>query len=403
MKNALLLTYGRLTMSVSLEFLSAYFGVIVGGAVSFMGSEEEICTCLVSFIITTIAVSVSVTESLPLPWQPPKEIANKLHQDPDTKTQASDDFGHIIHQTPLAVLYPDSIFDIASLINFSNSLPTPFTISSRGNGHSVRGQAMAHNGVVINMTQLAKNGTRIVVSQGKAPFYADVGAEQLWIDVLHATLEHGLAPRSWTDYLYLTVGGTLSNAGISGQTFKFGPQISNLNEIDVLTGKGEFFTCSTEKNSGLFYSALGGLGQFGIITRARILLQPAPNRVKWVHLFYNNFSTFSGDQERLITVEKNNGADYVEGQLLLNQLPLDLSFYPIKDRPRISSLVKKEGIIYIIELVKHYTDETKEAMEKVHISSIFQLKISVLKSNVIDQREIKFTEKSRDHVSCCIT
>jgi hypothetical protein len=36
--------------------------------------------------------------------------------------------------------------------------------------------------------------------------------------------------------LYLTVGGTLSNAGISGQTFRFGPQISNVHELDVITG-----------------------------------------------------------------------------------------------------------------------------------------------------------------------
>lgn len=38
-------------------------------------------------------------------------------------------------------------------------------------------------------------------------------------------------------------------------------------------------TCSTKKNSKLFYAALGGLGQFGIITRARIALGPAPQRV----------------------------------------------------------------------------------------------------------------------------
>uniref|UniRef100_A0A9I9E0X3 Uncharacterized protein n=1 Tax=Cucumis melo TaxID=3656 RepID=A0A9I9E0X3_CUCME len=29
---------------------------------------------------------------------------------------------------------------------------------------------------------------------------------------------------SRTDYLYITVGGTLSNAGISGQSFRYGPQ-----------------------------------------------------------------------------------------------------------------------------------------------------------------------------------
>lgn len=45
------------------------------------------------------------------------------------------------------------------------------------------------------------------------------------------------------------------------------------------SGKGELMTCSALKNSELFYAALGGLGQFGIITRARIALEPAPKRV----------------------------------------------------------------------------------------------------------------------------
>ncbi|KAJ0959922.1 hypothetical protein J5N97_000311 [Dioscorea zingiberensis] len=80
-------------------------------------------------------------------------------------------------------------------------------------------------------------GSRIVVSEDTSlGSYADVGGEQLWIDVLRATLDRGLSPVSWTDYLYLSVGGTLSNAGISGQTFRFGPQITNVYELDVVTG-----------------------------------------------------------------------------------------------------------------------------------------------------------------------
>lgn len=66
--------------------------------------------------------------------------------------------------------------------------------------------------------------------------YVDVWGGELWVDVLRSTMEYGLAPKSWTDYLYLSVGGTISNAGISGQTFNHGPQISNVYELDVITG-----------------------------------------------------------------------------------------------------------------------------------------------------------------------
>lgn len=47
----------------------------------------------------------------------------------------------------------------------------------------------------------------------------------------------------------------------------------------IFTGKGEFVTCTSQKDTELFYAVLGGLGQFGIITRARIVLGPAKERV----------------------------------------------------------------------------------------------------------------------------
>lgn len=52
------------------------------------------------------------------------------------------------------------------------------------------------------------------------------------------------------------------------------------------TGKGDLVTCSAENNSELFYAVLGGLGQFGIITRARIALGPAPTRASIMHILF---------------------------------------------------------------------------------------------------------------------
>lgn len=90
--------------------------------------------------------------------------------------------------------------------------------------------------------------------------------------------------------------------------------------------------------------------------------------MKWLRLLYNDFSTFSGDQEHLISFNgrnETNAANYVEGMLLLNQQPLDLSFYPEIDQPRITSLVTQYGIIYIIELVKYYDDNSQDQIDQV--------------------------------------
>ncbi|GLT47809.1 hypothetical protein SLA2020_214710 [Shorea laevis] len=331
-------------------------------AVSF---KNPVCFTVIFIIISRLIPTIGISR----PWTillPPKlltlDLAERLSTDPDALDSASHDFGHIVKKNPTAVLYPSSVEDITALIKFAYDHSTPFSIAAKGCGHSTRGQAMVNNGVVVDMTSL-KTGV-IVSGDPLSGFVADVGGEQLWIDVLKATLERGLAPVSWTDYLYLTVGGTLSNAGISGQTFRYGPQINNVYEMDVITGKGEFLTCSPIKEAELFYAVLGGLGQFGIITRARIALEPAPKRVKWVRLLYSDFSAFTRDQERLISNNQrkdNQAVDYLEGSLLMDRGSPDnwrSSFFPLSDHSKIISLITTHGIIYCLEVVKHYDEQT---------------------------------------------
>uniref|UniRef100_A0A7N0V666 cytokinin dehydrogenase n=1 Tax=Kalanchoe fedtschenkoi TaxID=63787 RepID=A0A7N0V666_KALFE len=255
---------------------------------------------------------------------------------------ASRDFGKQTQARPKAVLYPASVKEIAKLIKSANHGMSGFLVSARGNGHSVNGQSLTSTGTVVDLSRKHNkilNETEIYWPRVNVKEkYVDVWGGELWIDLLNATLKFGLAPRTWTDYLYLTVGGTLSNAGLSGQTYNFGPQISNVYELEVVTGKGEIVTCSRTKNSELFYGALGGLGQFGIITRARIPLELSPERVKWITVTYTSFYTFTKDQEYLISLHDKPSSerfDYVEGFVAYNHSASD-------------------PIVYSLEIVKNY-------------------------------------------------
>lgn len=96
--------------------------------------------------------------------------------------------------------------------------------------------------------------TDVMVSKDKK--YADVAAGTLWVDVLKKTAEKGVSPVSWTDYLHISVGGTLSNGGIGGQVFRNGPLISNVLELDVITGT-HLLNFDTLKNQNYFYSIFG--------------------------------------------------------------------------------------------------------------------------------------------------
>lgn len=153
---------------------------------------------------------------------------------------AAKDFGNQYHFLPMAVLHPKSVSDIALTIRhiWQMGPSSELTVAARGHGHSLQGQAQAHRGVVINMESL--NMSKMYFHTGNFPF-VDVSGGELWINILHESLKYGLAPKSWTDYLHLTVGGTLSNAGISGQAFRHGPQISNVHQLEVVTGLYKFY------------------------------------------------------------------------------------------------------------------------------------------------------------------
>uniref|UniRef100_A0A0D9UXQ3 cytokinin dehydrogenase n=1 Tax=Leersia perrieri TaxID=77586 RepID=A0A0D9UXQ3_9ORYZ len=283
---------------------------------------------LIATLIVASCQAHSTRGDAPFAASLPGDLVNsgKLRTDPNATVPASTDFGNITSAMPAAVLFPDSPTDIADLLRAAYAASparAPLTVSFRGRGHSTMGQALAGGGVVVNMASMGGGGggggaARINVSEDGA--YVDAGGEQTWIDVLHvATARGGVAPRSWTDYLHLTVGGTLSNAGVSGQTFRHGPQISNVLELDVITGHGETVTCSKAVNPDLFNAVLGGLGQFGVITRARIAVEPAPSRTRWLRLLYDDFAAFSSDQQRLIAASpRSHDApatpwSYVEG------------------------------------------------------------------------------------------
>ncbi|CAN4110252.1 unnamed protein product [Withania somnifera] len=269
----------------------------------------------------------------------------------DNNEFAARDFGNQIHSHPLAVVHPKSIADISEIIRhvWQMGQGSELTVAARGHGHSLQGQAQVRGGVIINMESLQQDQEMQVYS-GQFP-YVDVSAGELWISILHETLKYGLAPKSWTDYLHLTVGGTLSNAGISGQAFRHGPQISNVRQLEVVTGKGEVLICSQEQNADLFHAVLGGLGQFGIITRARISLERAPKMVKWIRVLYSDFSTFARDQEHLISAVRT--FDYIEGT----------SFDP-QDPVQASHFVSDGRTLYCLELTKNLYPEKADTIDQ---------------------------------------
>jgi cytokinin dehydrogenase len=220
-------------------------------------------------------------------------------------TADSDDFGHIVHHRPWAVLEPGDVDDIAVMLRFCTEHQIP--AAPRGQGHATFGQAQAGGGLVIDMSPLdaIRVGTDTVTVQAGAR----------WSALLHAVLPRGLTPPVLTDYLELSVGGTLSVGGVGGASPHYGAQADNVVELEVVTGSGQRMVCSPTAQPGLFYAVLAGLGQCAVLVQATLRLLPAPLNVRHYILFYPSADALTADQ---LLVQGDGRFSFVEGEAELN-------------------------------------------------------------------------------------
>jgi FAD/FMN-containing dehydrogenase len=219
---------------------------------------------------------------------------------------AADDYGHIVHHRPAAVLRPGSVRDVVAMVRFCNEHDLPVT--PRGQGHAPYGQAQVRGGLVIETAPLAAVGPLEPDSTS-----VTVGAGARWSEVARATLAHGLTPPVFTDYLELSVGGTLSVGGIGGQAHRHGVQADNVTALRVVTGAGELVRCSPSRRADLFHAVLAGLGQCAVIVEATLRLVRAPETVRHYLLTYDDLETFVEDQRTLV---EEGRFDCVGGQVL---------------------------------------------------------------------------------------
>ncbi|MFI1393750.1 FAD-binding protein [Streptomyces sp. NPDC020681] len=233
------------------------------------------------------------------------DLDGTLLTDTASRAAAADDYGHIVHRTPAAVLRPGSVADVVAMVRFCNK--HGIQVAARGQGHATLGQAQVDGGLVVETAPLAAIGT---VDTGSST--VTVGAGATWSDVAKATLAHGLTPPVFTDYLELSVGGTLSVGGIGGQSHRHGAQVDNVVVLEVVTGAGELLRCSAKTRPDLFQAVRAGLGQCAIIVGATLRLVAAPESVRHYLLPYDDLRTYLDDQRLLAEDER---FDYVEGQV----------------------------------------------------------------------------------------
>jgi cytokinin dehydrogenase len=252
-------------------------GLVAGSSVLLLGFDPVRRTWVTSALADTPTITIPNLDGV-------------LLSDPASLAAVADDFGHVVHHTPIAVLKPGSVEDIVRAVRFC--LEHRIQVAARGQGHSTGGQCQVQGGLVIDSSTL--NAIEQIGSD-----YIQVQAGLRWIDLIAKTIPMGLTPPLLTGFTGLSVGGTLSMGGIGAKSFLVGAQVDNVIELEVVTGEGLLVTCSKTQLPLLYNAVLGGVGQYGIIVRAKLPLVSVASQARSYVINYTDGPTFFADMNTL--------------------------------------------------------------------------------------------------------
>jgi len=222
-------------------------------------------------------------------------VKGTVHDDPAAREERSGDFGRMTHRVPGVVVRPASAADIAAVIRYARA--NRVAVATRGEAHTQTGQSLTDGGILLDLTAL---GTIHSVDAGGTPPSALCDAGVKWETLVRQVMPQGLVPPVLTNNLGVTIGGTLSVAGLGVASFRHGAQGDNVLEIEAVTGAGDVVTCSPASNTEVFDALRSGLGQFGIITRARVALRRCLPKARTYYLLYDDLGAIMRDMQNVI-------------------------------------------------------------------------------------------------------
>lgn len=231
---------------------------------------------------------------------------------PEALAGFAGDFGRLVTGTPTVVLRPGSVQDIVKMVRYARRHGLSIAMNGQSGtagefeSHSNYGQALVPGGIAVDARSLS---TIHAIDAS----VADVDAGVTWAQLTDAAAATGRTPPMLTDFLQLSIGGTLSVGGIGGTIQRAGAQVDNVTELEVVTGTGARVTCSQRSRPALFNAVLAGAGQCAIIVRATVALIPAATHALVFNLFYDDLDTYIADQ---LLVLGDGRFHYQEGQIV---------------------------------------------------------------------------------------
>ena len=216
--------------------------------------------------------------------------------------KASTDFGNLVSGCSYLTVQPKNLKDVAELIKFANR--ESLQITPRGSGGSQSGQSIPKDGITLDTSRLDSINLTTDKKEAKC------GAGITWRQMVVFTSIKGMLPCAMPLNLDLTFGGTLSVGGFGASSHCFASVVTNISELEVVTGNGDILLCNPFQNQFIYDGALANLGRCAVITSANIKLRNFQPNVRVYYLIYDDIKLWLEDQKKLA---KSQVVNYLEG------------------------------------------------------------------------------------------
>ena len=269
--------------------------------------------------------------------------------DRDEREARSYDFGRMIRRIPGGVARPQSAAEVSGIVR--RAISDGVQLAIRGGAHSQGGQSLTDGGLAVDtmcLDRVELLGRDLVRAQGGTP----------WGKIVDALGGTRRLPRVLADIGEVTVGGTLSAGGLGTTSHRYGAQVAQVEQLEVVTGTGERVRCSRSRNANLFDAVRGGQGQFGVITDAWIRLREAGERIRRFELRYRDFERFTQDFERILDESR---FDHLRVEMRIHDSEVILNAWIEYDQDHKDSIVL-EGLQHDELSAVRDTDKVSRAM-----------------------------------------
>ena len=171
-----------------------------------------------------------------------------------------------VDQRPAAVALPETADDVVRVVEFARD--TGLQVAPQGTGHNAPALGGALENTILLKTHRMR---RVTIDPATRTARAEAGV--IWIEVVHAAAEHGLAALAGSSPDVGVVGYTLGG-GLSWLARKHGIGANQVTAVEIVTADGRHVRADRENEPDLFWAVRGGGGAFGVVTAIEFNLFP---------------------------------------------------------------------------------------------------------------------------------